>query len=126
MSHLTRSRLKIKDLVALARTAEALGITVKKKGTLRGYGSQKQRGDLILEYQGGQAAAVQNEDGTYSMVMDNWNNPLVDVAGSNCATLNREYARTVAVDQAHMMGGMIAKNEIANDGWVEMEIHVGG
>jgi len=124
MSHWTKSKVKIKDRALLKKAAEKLGCTVEEGKTFHSSYAGDIKADMIISAKGGQAALQQNADGTYTVVIDNWCNPITDVVGQDCALLTREYTTELTKEQALLMGGVITSEQVLQDGSVEIEIAV--
>jgi len=121
MSHLTKSKVDIRDLNILLSAAKKLGLKVQKGDNLtyRSHYVTSSGCSAILTTQDGRGQAgvkkVAGQD-TYEMVLDNYNNPLIKVAGRDCALLGREYTAEMVRQQSMLMGGVISNEEILQDG----------
>lgn len=106
MSHWMRIAMKVRDLQALARACNNLGLSYNQKEQV----TSRWAGKLdsvasITDEKGGMAAVVQKEDG-YELSIDEYRNSLVKTVGRECSLLTREYTTEVV------------KQEIANVGLV--------
>lgn len=125
MSHLTKARVEIKDLAALSRAAERLGVKVTQgKRTYKEQYTGNVDSVMAFEYQGGRAYVTQEQDGEHKLTIDNYGNPITQKIGKDCALLGREYAITIVEEQALAMGGVILSQDTQNDGSVHIEISV--
>lgn len=126
MSHWTKSKVQIKNLNLLRRAAEKLGCTVEEGNlTLRSQWQGPVDAVMLIHKDGGTAGILEQEDGTYSLQIDNYHNPLAKALGNDCATLMRDYTCEVVKQQAGMMGGMVANHKLLADGSVEIQIALG-
>lgn len=124
MSHWTKAKVTIKDLDKLVAAAESLGVQVdRSKKVHQGRHTGRTAVEMVIgsgERSGGTAAAViDNHDGTYSVQIDNYQNPLTQKLGRDCSKLCQEYTKLIVEDQIAMMGGIISDTETKNG-----EIHL--
>lgn len=127
MSHWTKARVSIKNLEAVKKVAEDLGLSVKQKEegkTLRftsSYAGTVNAEMILSDSRGGKCAVVQQGDG-FSTIIDNWSNSIVGVVGRDCNTLNRKYTERVVRDQVMVMGGVVSQTNQMTDGSVELHV----
>lgn len=126
MSHWTSVKTKIKDFSALEVAAKELGVKVTKGNNLKltSLYQPTQDAEMLFEYKGGLAGVIKDENGDFTLTIDNFGNPLVDKVGRDCAILGRGYSVKVVERQTMMMGGFILGNEMLEDGSLEMTIQV--
>lgn len=129
MSHWTKSVVKIKRLDMVRRAAQKLGLTVEegKDLTFKSQWAGTQKVDMIITgVKGGQVGIAQNEDGTFSTVMDSFMNPIATTVGNNCECLMQEYTAELTRSQVNLMGGMVTKETMMADGSLQIRVSVGG
>ena len=110
----------------MKKAAEELGLGVVEGDlTMKSrYAGRRKAVMIVSDGIGGQAAVVENKDGTYSMVLDNYNNSLVNIAGRDCSILCRGYTTEIVKAQALLMGGVVSGQNVLQDGSVEVRISV--
>jgi hypothetical protein len=126
ISHWTRSKNKIKDLNLLEEVAKSKGLQVQRGENLK-YTSRHAgtvNAEMIMTGNKGSAAVVIDADGTYRTIIDNYNNPIVNVVGRDCQELCRDYTVELAKMQAMTMGGIVSHQELMQDGWTEVHVTV--
>lgn len=123
MSHLSRGRTKIKDLFTLREVAENMGLKIKEKKRMHG----RYIGDISCEFVvtdgKGELAVVETGNDEYEIQMDNWSNSICDVVGHNGDLLSRDYMTEVHKKEAQLLGGIIASQEVDDQGYVFLEVH---
>jgi hypothetical protein len=126
MSHWSQGVGRIKDVNLLERLAKEKGCEVSGAGTMRSQYAGSVRAAKILSYKGGQAALIEDpkKPGEYFIQMDNWSNPIRNVIGNDGGTLTRDYMVETAKQEASMLGGMIASQEVLADGSVDLLIQI--
>jgi|ADurb_Leu_02_Slu_FD_contig_121_69347_length_3716_multi_3_in_0_out_0_3 hypothetical protein len=126
MSHWTKSKVKIKKLYLLKKACEDMGVEFHEGTTdlTTVAGTKTVEGVISCGQRGGEAGIVKEKDGTYSIMMDNWRNPLVSKCGPNCDLLMQRYTTEVAKAEARALGGMVASQRVQEDGWLRLEIQV--
>lgn len=123
MSHYTTGRGVIKDLVLLRKVASEKGIEVVESDTLTSAYAGTQKVEFVLKHKGGMAGVMKIEDG-YTILLDNWNNPIVEKIGADGNLLCRDYMVEKAKQEAAMLGGVIAAQAVDQMGNVELTIQV--
>lgn len=127
MSHWTRAKVEIKNMDAVRRAAEDLGLSIEEKeeGKALRFVSPHAgtvNAEMILsDSRGGQCAVIKQGEG-FSTIIDNWNNSIVGVVGRDCNTLNQKYTERVVRDQVMQMGGIVSQANQMNDGSVELHV----
>lgn len=126
MSHWSQGVGRIKDLNLLERLAKEKGCEVSGEGTLHSQFAGSICAKKILSYRGGQAALIEDpkKPGEYFIQMDNWGNLICSVIGNDGGLLTRDYMVETAKQEASMMGGMIASQEVLPDGSVDLLIQI--
>jgi hypothetical protein len=126
ISHWTKSIFKLNDLDLMERVAEEMGLGISRKR--QNYKSRHAgtiQADMVLtDNKGGSAAIVEQSDGTYQTILDNYNNPITSVVGHDCQMLCRNYTTELVKSQAMVMGGVVSGLEVLNDGSVEVHITI--
>jgi hypothetical protein len=56
--------------------------------------------------------------------MDNWNNSIREVVGQDATKLSHEYIKQQYQNHVALMGGVVEGEEIAKDGWTELDVYV--
>lgn len=127
MSHVATIELEIKDLDALRKAGEALGLVWSEKKTYRWYGrsvgdtplppgmteADLGKCDFCLSIPGNAEAyelgVVRKADGTYTLAWDYWNKGfgLQDCIGKGGAKIRQEYAVEVARKQLARAGRQV-------------------
>ena len=125
MSHLSKGSCKIKDLFTMKEVAMEMGLQVEEKKTMRGeYIGNIKCEFVISDGRGGVLAIVESaQEGEYEIQMDNYYNSICEVVGSNGDLLSREYMTEVHKKEAQLLGGVIANQEVDNQGFVFLEVH---
>jgi hypothetical protein len=131
MSHLTKVQLKIKDVALLTKVAEGMGLTVDMTvksykgaytGNMQCEGIIRASGDpQITPYNC--ACVTRNSNGSFSIAMDNYLNPLVHKAGESCSKLTRGYSTELTKREMKNMGYVISKQETKTNGEVVLEFN---
>jgi hypothetical protein len=115
-----RVAMQMKDLNILKKACENMGLSfVDTKSVTSQYAGKTDALGRISDGKGGEAAVVKSGEG-YALQIDEWNNPLVDVVGSNCANLTREYTMELCKEQAAQVG-LINSQEVQQDGSVILQ-----
>lgn len=117
--------MKIKNIQTLAEVARRMGVEVEEGENLQynsNYAGTVNNAAMILRAGSGDCAIIQEADGTYRAMIDNYGNPITQVVGNDCSILCREYTEQIVRDQAMMMGGMISERKLLADGSVELHI----
>lgn len=125
MSHLSKGSCKLKDLFTLREVAMDLGLQVEEKKTMRTeYIGNIKSEFVISDGRGGELAIVESEvEGEYEIQMDNYYNSVCDIAGQNGDLLSREYQTAIHKKEAQLLGGVIASQEVDEQGFVYLEVH---
>ena len=112
MSHWTKVKTKISNLAVLKDAITSCGCVFTEQaeykslyaGTLSCVGVISAAGEKITNRHG--AAVVKTNDG-YEIVMDNYSNSLVSVAGTNCERITQKYAEkmteTAMINAGYML-----------------------
>ena len=125
MSHWTVGKTKIKDLGLLEEVAMEMGLQINRKSKFTGEYTGSIDCELVVsDGQGGELAIVKADDDSYFVQMDNYYNSICDIAGQDGALLTREYQTELHKQQAQLMGGVIASQEVDAEGYVYLEVSI--
>ena len=130
MSHWTTAKVILKDLEILKQVAKSKGINVRTAdgNSYLDFHSEyagELEAKLILSKDGGHAGICNrsNQD-EYKLVMDNYNNPLAEQFGNDCAELTRDYAAAVVRQQTLNAGHSVMSQEVQEDGRMIMHVAI--
>ncbi len=126
MSHESKGKSKVKDLAELKKVAEAMGLKVVDEHQLHDNYIDIEDCEFVLATQdGGGRLAICKADveGEYEVRMDNYYNPICEIAGQSGALLTREYMTEKVKEETLLLGGVIASQEVDAEGYVYLEVH---
>lgn len=125
MSHWTRGRTKITDKDLLEEVAMDMGLQIKRTKRMHGdYAGSIDCEFVVSDGRGGELAVVKDAKGEYYIQMDNYYNSICDVVGEDANLLTRDYQVALHKREVQMMGGIIASQEIDNQGYVFLEVSI--
>ena len=92
MSHWATIETQIKDIEALRAACAELRLVLSGKGVARGYGSNQQEGEYVINLKGPYDIAVnQQSDGTYALATDWWDGHVEQEVGRDYNRLMQLY-----------------------------------
>jgi len=124
MSHYTVGKGVIKDVSLLKEVAKKKGIEVVDRKSINSDFAGERNCEFVLSYHHGEAGVIKNPDGSYSILLDNWHNPIVDKIGEDGDILCRDYMVEKAKREAAMLGGVVAAEAVDTNGNVELTIQI--
>jgi len=120
MSHFTTVQTQIKDIEALKKACEEMGLTVVDEGEARGYGNRLTHGDHVIRLNGPYDIAVNKQkDGTYGLTTDWWDGHVEQEVGTNYGHLIQMYGVCKATAEARRRGHMVQRRNMA-DGSIKL------
>ena len=73
MSHFTTIQTEIRDITALRKACDELGLELNERGEARGYGANRHTGEHVIRLKGPYDIAVNREDnGALGLTCDWW------------------------------------------------------
>ena len=122
MSHFTTIQTQIKDTEALAAACHELGLTLAPNVEARGYGTNKRRGDLVIQLKGPHDISLnKGGDGTYGLSTDWWGGHVEKEVGKNCGRLLQLYGVHKASREARRKG-YTTRRQTLKDGAIKLTI----
>lgn len=130
MSHFTEMKTSIRDIEALQKAVDAMGLELIKDGTARGYSNNTLKADYVIRLKGPYDIALsKQEDGTYDLIADWFNGHVEKEVGKKAGILLQNYAVAVTINVAKERGLHIEPQRL-EDGTVRMilreKIHMKG
>jgi len=126
MSHESKGKSKIADLAKLREVAESMGLKVVDKNSMHDQYIDIDKCEFVITTQDGEgklAIVETNVEGEYQVAMDNYYNPICEIAGKTGALLTREYMTEKCKQESQLLGGVIASQEVDTEGYVYLEVH---
>ncbi len=122
MSHFTNIQTQIKDIEALREACRELGLELLQNAEARGYGSTRQRGELVIRLKGPYDVALNRQsDGTYGLSTDWWDGHVEKEVGTNYGRLLQLYAVHKAAREARKRG-LSVQRALRTDGSIKLTI----
>jgi hypothetical protein len=117
MSHFTRIRTQLRDIKTVKRALEDLDYTVET-GTIRGYGGQQDRADLVVKTDTKYDIGFRQEGQEVVMVADFWGLRVDRKAFLD--QVSQRYAYLTIMDQAETQGWQMMTEEVQPDGSIRL------
>ena len=115
MSHFTTIETLIKDIDALRAACAELNLTVVQNTQARGFGSNQQHGEYVVQLKGPYDIAVcRQSDGHYTLVADQWEGHVEKEVGRNFSRLLQLYGVHKATREAQKRGLSVKRKLLAN------------
>jgi hypothetical protein len=122
MSHFTTIQTQIKDIAALRTACAELGVELIENGVARGYGSNTNKGDLVIRLKGPYDIAVNRQpDGSFGLTTDWWDGHVEREVGANYGRLLQLYAVHKAQAEARRKG-YTTRRQTLGDGSIKLVI----
>jgi hypothetical protein len=123
MSHFVAIKTSVKDVNALRKACEELGLELLEKGTARGYASNKIKGDYVIKLKGPYdiAANLDKETGSYGFSTDWFAGHVEKEVGTGYAKLLQLYAIHKTQIEARKKG-LTCRRQQLGDGSVKIVI----
>ena len=122
MSHFTTIQTQIKDVTALRDACRELGVELIENAVARGYGSNNQKGEYVIKLRGPYDIAVnRQQDGTFGLTTDWWDDHVEKEVGANYGRLLQLYGVHKARIEAQRKGYTVRRQTLA-DGAIKLMI----
>ena len=122
MSHFTEIQTQIKDMEALREACRELGLSLLENAEARGYGSARQRGELVIRLKGPYDVALHRQhDGSYGLSTDWWDGHVEKEVGTNYGRLLQLYAVHKTAREARKRGLYVQRTQ-RTDGSIKLTI----
>jgi len=123
MSHFVAIKTSVKDVNALRKACEELGLELLEKGTARGYSRNTIKGDYVIRLKGPYdiAANLDKESGSYGFSTDWWDGHVEKEVGKGYAKLLQLYAVHKTQIEARKKG-LTYRRQLLGDGSVKIMI----
>lgn len=122
MSHFTTIATQIKDIDALREACHELGVELIENAVARGYGSNNQKGEYVIKLKGPYDIAVnRQQDGTFGLTTDWWDDHVEKEVGANYGRLLQLYGVHKARIEAQRKGYTVRRQTLA-DGAIKLTI----
>jgi hypothetical protein len=126
MSHFVAIKTSVKDINALGKACDELGLELLEKGTARGYAKNMIKGDYVIKLTGPYDVAVNmdKDSGSYGFTTDWWGGHVEKEVGKDYSRLLQLYAVHKTQIEARKKG-LSCKRQSLADGSVKI-IMTGG
>ena len=115
MSHFTEIKTQIKDIEALRKACEELGLPLLQNAEARGYYENKIKGEYIIQLKGPYDIALNKEaDGTFGLTADLWNGHVENEVGPGYGKLLQLYGVHKATIEARKKGLSVLRRQQQN------------
>jgi hypothetical protein len=122
MSHFTTIQTQIRDLVALRAACIELGVSLVENTVARGYNGRTHKGDYVIKLKGIYDIAVnRQQDGTYGLTCDWYNNHVEKEVGANYGRLLQLYGVHKTCIEARKKGATVRRQKLG-DGSIKLVI----
>jgi hypothetical protein len=123
MSHFVAIKTSVRDVNALRKACEELGLELLEKGTARGYASNKIKGDYVIRLKGPYdiAANLDKETGAFGLSTDWYAGHVEKEVGAGYAKLLQLYAIHKTLLEAKKKG-LTCRRQQLGDGSVKLTI----
>jgi len=122
MSHFATVETQIRDAAALRGACAEMGLTLAENAEARGYGVNKQHGDLVIRLKGPYDIALnRQQDGNYGLTADWWGGHVEAEVGKDYGRLLQLYAVHKASIEARKKG-LTVRRQALGDGSVKLVI----
>ena len=120
MSHFTTIRTQIKDIEALRKACEEMGLKLLQNTNARGFLSQKTKGDYVIKLKGPYDIALNKQpDNTYGLTTDWWDGHVVKEVGKDYGKLLQLYGVHKASIEARKKGYSVQRQQ-KQDGSIKL------
>jgi hypothetical protein len=122
MSHFATVETQIRDAAALKNACMEMGLILTENTVARGYGANKQHGDLVIRLKGPYDIAVNKQaGGSFGLTTDWWGGHVETEVGKDYGRLLQLYAVHKAQIEARKKGLTCRRSALA-DGSVKLTI----
>jgi hypothetical protein len=123
MSHFVAIKTSVKDVNALRKACEELGLELLEKATARGFASNTLKGDYVIRLKGPYDIAVNmdKETGSYGLSTDWWGGHVEKEVGKDYSRLLQLYAVHKTQIEARKKGLSCRRQHLA-DGSIKISI----
>jgi hypothetical protein len=123
MSHFVAIKTSVRDVNALRKACEELGLALLEKATARGFASNTLKGDYVIRLKGPYDIAVNmdQETGSYGLTTDWWGGHVEKEVGKDYSRLLQLYAVQKTQIEARKKGLSCRRLSLA-DGSVKIMI----
>ncbi len=122
MSHFTTIKTQIRDIAALEKAVQELGLQLLENSTARGYSTNETKGDYVIRLKGPYDVALnKNQDGTYGLTTDWWNGHVEKEVGASFGRLLQLYGVHKATMEARKKGHLVQRKQ-QQDGSIKLTI----
>ena len=120
MSHFTTIKTQIKDIEALRKACEEMGLKLLQNTNARGYLSQKTKGDWVVKLKGPYDIAVNKQpDNTFGLTTDWWDGLVEKEVGKDYGKLLQLYGVHKASIEARRKGYLVQRQQ-KQDGSIKL------
>jgi hypothetical protein len=123
MSHFVAIKTSVRDVNALRKACEELGLELLEKGTARGFASNTLKAEYVIRLKGPYDVAVNmdKESGSYGFTTDWWGGHVEKEVGAGYAKLLQLYAIHKTQIEARKKG-LSCRRQLLGDGSVKIMI----
>ncbi len=115
MSHFTMITTQIKDIEALRKACEEMGLSLSQGIEARGYGANRHTGEHVIVLKGPYDIAVNRQpDGTFGLTTDWWDGHVEKEVGANYGKLLQLYGVWKTALEATRKGYMVTRQGLKN------------
>jgi hypothetical protein len=123
MSHFVAIKTSVKDITALRKACDELGLELLEQATARGFASNKLKADYVIRLKGPYDIAVNldKETGSFGFTTDWWGSHVEKEVGKDYSRLLQLYAVHKTQIEARKKGLSCRRQHLA-DGSIKMSI----
>ncbi len=122
MSHFTTIETQIRDIRALRKACDELGLGLHENATARGFAHNSRRGEYVIKLKGPYDIALnRTKDGTYGLITDWWAGHVAQEVGERFGRLLQLYGVHKAQIEARRKGCTTRRQTLA-DGSIKLLI----
>jgi Protein of unknown function (DUF1257) len=115
MSHFTTIKTQIKDLEALRKALEEMGLTLLTNANARGFVNSTTRGEYVIQLKGPYDIALNKQpDGAYGLTTDWWAEHVEKEVGKDFGKLLQLYGVHKAILEAKKKGYTTLRKTLSN------------
>jgi hypothetical protein len=123
MSHFVAIKTSVRDVNALRKACDELGLELLEKGTARGYASHTLKGDFVIKLKGPYDIAVNldKESGAFGLSTDWWDGHVEKEVGAGYSKLLQLYGAHKVQIEARKKG-LTCRRQQLGDGSIKISI----